>query len=45
MSVKQGVKFNSPESVAEIPRFIAFHGLNMAEVLDPIESFGESTTA
>ena len=39
MSIKQGVKFNSAESIAEIPRFIAFHQLDMKEVLDPIESF------
>jgi phosphatidylserine decarboxylase len=40
--MKQGNKFDSPESVAEIPRFIAFHKLNMKEVLDPIESFSKN---
>lgn len=41
MTIKQGAKFNAPESVAEIPRFIAFHQLNVKEVLDPIDSFRE----
>jgi phosphatidylserine decarboxylase len=39
MTAKQGAKFDAPESVAEIPRFIAFHQLDMDEVLDPIDSF------
>lgn len=43
MTLKQGVKFDSPESVAEIPRFIAYHKLNMSEVLDPIDSFSKSS--
>lgn len=39
MSVKQGIKYDSPESRLEIPTFIAFHNLNTAEILDPIDSF------
>lgn len=39
MSFKQGLKYDSPESAAEIPAFIAFHRLNMNEVLNPLESF------
>lgn len=42
MTMKQGAKFDAPESVAEIPRFIAYHRLDMKEVLDPIESFRKS---
>lgn len=41
MTLKQGIKFDSPESVAEIPRFIAYHKLDMREVNDPIESFSK----
>lgn len=41
MSVKQGVKFDSPASAREIAPFIAFHNLNVDEILDPIDSFGE----
>ncbi|KAJ9125079.1 hypothetical protein QFC22_000032 [Naganishia vaughanmartiniae] len=39
MSVKQGIKYDSPESKLEIPTFIAFHNLNVDEILDPIDSF------
>lgn len=39
MSIKQGLKYDSPDSALEIPAFIAFHRLNMDEVLDPLESF------
>ncbi|KAL8278896.1 hypothetical protein RQP46_008767 [Phenoliferia psychrophenolica] len=39
MSIKQGVKYNSPNSVREIQPFIAFHNLNMDEALEPISSF------
>lgn len=42
MSVKQGIKYDSPESKLEIPTFIAFHNLNVDEILDPIDSFRES---
>jgi phosphatidylserine decarboxylase len=39
MSVKQGVKFDSPASAREIPQFIAFHNLSLHEIAEPIESF------
>lgn len=39
MSIKQGVKYDSPNSAKDIAAFIAFHQLDMTEVLDPIESF------
>jgi len=39
MSIKQGIKFDDPASVAEIPAFIVFHNLDMNEVRDPLGSF------
>lgn len=39
MTFKQGVKFDAPESVSEIPRFIAFHQLDVNEIRDRIDSF------
>jgi phosphatidylserine decarboxylase len=39
MSIKQGIKYDSPESKADILPFIAFHNLNLDEILDPLESF------
>jgi len=39
LSFKQGVKFDDPDSASEIKGFIAFHQLDMGEVLHPIESF------
>ncbi len=39
MSVKQGVKFDSPASAREIPTFIAFHNLNTDEIRDPLDSY------
>ena len=39
LSIKQGIKYDSEESAAEIPAFIMFHKLNMDEVLDPLDSF------
>lgn len=39
MSVKQGRKYDSPTSAKDIRSFIAFHQLNMSEVLDPVDSF------
>jgi phosphatidylserine decarboxylase len=39
LSIKQGVKYDSPLSAAEIPGFIAFHNLDINEVLDPLDSF------
>ncbi|KAF5250302.1 hypothetical protein FANTH_4502 [Fusarium anthophilum] len=39
LSVKQGKKFDDPASKDEIEKFIAFHGLDMSEVLLPLEEF------
>lgn len=39
MSIKQGRKYDAPSSAKDIPGFIAFHQLNMQEVLDPVSSF------
>ncbi|KAJ9602390.1 phosphatidylserine decarboxylase [Cladophialophora chaetospira] len=39
LSVKQGKKFDDPASAAQIPGFIAFHQLNMNEVLLPTTEF------
>lgn len=39
LSIKQGIKYDSPESAEDIPAFIEFHKLNMDEILDPLESF------
>ncbi|KAG8938938.1 hypothetical protein FRC04_007234, partial [Tulasnella sp. 424] len=39
LSVKQGVKFDVPESAREILPFIAFHNLDTNEILDPLDSF------
>lgn len=39
MSVKQGLKYDAPESVKDIAPFIAFHNLDLNEILDPIDSF------
>jgi phosphatidylserine decarboxylase len=39
MSVKQGIKYDAPESAKDIPAFIDFHNLDMSEILDPLDSF------
>ncbi|ORY24008.1 phosphatidylserine decarboxylase-domain-containing protein [Naematelia encephala] len=39
LSVKQGLKYDSPASALDIPSFIAFHNLDVSEILDPLESF------
>ncbi|KAL2166599.1 hypothetical protein VTG60DRAFT_2468 [Thermothelomyces hinnuleus] len=39
LSIKQGKKYDDPASKAEIPKFIAFHGLDMSEVLLPLHEF------
>lgn len=44
LSIKQGRKYDSPESAKEIPSFINFHKLNVDEILDPIESFSKTVT-
>ncbi|EJU05118.1 hypothetical protein DACRYDRAFT_76182 [Dacryopinax primogenitus] len=39
MSIKQGMKYDSPASAREILPFIAFHKLNVKEIADPLSSF------
>jgi phosphatidylserine decarboxylase len=39
MSVKQGQKYDSPESAREILPFIEFHNLNVNEMLEPPDSY------
>ncbi|KAI1875350.1 hypothetical protein JX265_004408 [Neoarthrinium moseri] len=39
LSVKQGKKYDDPASAGDIPGFIAFHNLDMSEVLLPLEEF------
>jgi len=42
MSIKQGVKYDSPDSTKDIAGFIEFHNLNVDEILDPLNSFSPS---
>lgn len=42
LSIKQGVKYDAPESAAGIPAFIEFHGLKVDDILDPLDSFSRS---
>ncbi|KAH8112668.1 phosphatidylserine decarboxylase-domain-containing protein [Phellopilus nigrolimitatus] len=39
LSIKQGIKYDSPESVNDIPAFVQFHKLKVDEILEPINSF------
>ncbi|KAK0745217.1 phosphatidylserine decarboxylase-domain-containing protein [Apiosordaria backusii] len=39
LSIKQGKKYDDPASKAEIPKFVAFHGLDLSEVLLPLDQF------
>ncbi|KAH7926362.1 hypothetical protein BV22DRAFT_1009284 [Leucogyrophana mollusca] len=39
LSIKQGIKYDSPESARDIPAFIQFHRLKVDEILEPISSF------
>ncbi|KAK0446101.1 phosphatidylserine decarboxylase-domain-containing protein [Armillaria borealis] len=39
LSIKQGIKYDAPESARDIPAFIEFHGLKVDEILDPLDSF------
>jgi phosphatidylserine decarboxylase len=39
LSIKQGIKHYAPESTHDIAPFIAFHELNLDEILDPTDSF------
>ncbi|KAH7341500.1 phosphatidylserine decarboxylase-domain-containing protein [Rhizoctonia solani] len=45
MSVKQGQKYDSPESAREIPAFIEFHNLDVDEIKDPLDSFTNTIIA
>lgn len=42
LSIKQGIKYDDPESARDIPAFIEFHNLNVDEILDPLDSFSAS---
>ena len=42
MSIKQGLKYDLPESAREIPAFIEFHQLKIDEIRDPLDSFSTS---
>jgi hypothetical protein len=44
LSIKQGIKYDSPESAYQIPAFIEFHKLKVDEILDPLASFSRSTS-
>ncbi|KAI0671294.1 phosphatidylserine decarboxylase-domain-containing protein [Trametes maxima] len=39
LSIKQGIKYDAPESARDIPSFIAFHRLNVDEILEPLNNF------
>ncbi|KZT53676.1 hypothetical protein CALCODRAFT_41540 [Calocera cornea HHB12733] len=39
MSIKQGMKYDSPASAREILPFIAFHKLNIKEIAEPLQSY------
>eukprot|EP00026_Physarum_polycephalum_P006051 Phypoly_transcript_06091.p1 GENE.Phypoly_transcript_06091~~Phypoly_transcript_06091.p1 ORF type:complete len:515 (+),score=90.29 Phypoly_transcript_06091:274-1818(+) len=39
LSVVQGKKYDDPRSKKEIKSFIDFHGLNLDEILEPLDSF------
>lgn len=40
MTLKQGIKFSSEASRNDILPFIKFHNLNVDEILEPLDSFG-----
>lgn len=44
LSIKQGIKYDSSASAADIPAFIQFHNLKVEEILDPLDSFSEFTS-
>ena len=41
--IKQGTKYDNPESAKGIPAFIRLHGLKVEEILDPLDSFSTSS--
>ncbi|KAI9439535.1 hypothetical protein H4582DRAFT_2097737 [Lactarius indigo] len=45
LSVKQGTKYDSPESVSNIPAFNQFHKFNVDEILEPLPSLHCQLTA
>ena len=42
LSIKQGIKYDAPESAVDIAPFIALYELNINEMLDPPNSFSAS---
>ena len=41
LCIKQVIKYDAPELAVDIAPFIAFHGLNIDEILDPPNSFSK----
>lgn len=41
LSIKQGLKYDSPESIRDIPTFIEFHKLKVNEILKPLDEFSK----
>lgn len=41
LSIKQGIKYDSPASAKDIPAFVQFHNLNVDEILEPLENFSK----
>jgi phosphatidylserine decarboxylase len=39
LTIKQGRRFDNPNSVREIPTFIKFHKISLNEVQEPLSSF------
>lgn len=39
LTLKQGRRFTDPASLSHIPEFIKYHGINLAEIADPIDSY------
>jgi len=42
LTIKQGTKYDSPDSIRDMQPFIDFHKLNVDEILEPLESFSAS---
>ena len=40
LTLRQGRKFDDPQSVSHIAPFIEYHGINVEEIADPLDSFG-----
>lgn len=41
LSIKQGIKYDSPESARDIPAFVQFHRLNIDEIALPLSEYSE----